>query len=202
MLGLAPRAVALRVLGLAPLVIALVVPLTPARGASPSPARNQRGMVVTSQVDATKAGVAMLEAGGNAIDAAVAAAFALGVVYPFYTGIGGGAFIVLRLADGTVVAIDARETAPAAASRDMFAKPGVDKSDRALNVATPGFLAGLALALERFGTMSLSEVLQPAIRLARDGFPIDSYHARMIARARDYLPPERFPETARIQFPP
>jgi gamma-glutamyltranspeptidase len=80
-------------------------------------------MVVASQSDATRAGVEMLEAGGNAVDAAVATAFAVGVSQPFSTGLGGGAFILLRLADGSVFAIDARETAPAAADAEMYVRP-------------------------------------------------------------------------------
>ena len=84
-------------------------------------------MVVASQPDATRAGVAMLAAGGNAIDAAVATAFALSVSQPFSAGLGGGAFLLIRLANGEVVAIDAREIAPVAADRDMYIRPGVPK---------------------------------------------------------------------------
>jgi gamma-glutamyltranspeptidase/glutathione hydrolase len=162
-------------------------------------------MVVTSQADATRAGVAMLAAGGNAVDAAVAAAFAVGVAQPFSAGIGGGAFLLLRLADGEVVAIDARETAPVAADRDMYVRHGVPEDASLvgpLAVATPGLVLGLAAALELHGTLSLTEVMKPAIRLAAQGFAIGSYHARMLERMRGYGLPERFPETGRIQFPP
>ncbi len=177
----------------------------PAVAASRLPAQGERGMVVSSQVDATRAGVEILRAGGNAIDAAVAVAFAVGVTQPFSTGLGGGGFLLIHLADGRVVAVDARETAPAAASRDMYLQPGVeeDASIRGpLAVATPGLVAGLALALEEYGRLGLAEVLAPAIRLADEGFAIGPYHARMIERMRERLPAERFPETARIQFPP
>ncbi len=162
-------------------------------------------MVVTSQVDATLAGVEMLRNGGNAIDAAIAAAFALAVTQPYSTGIGGGGFILMRLADGDVIAIDARETAPGAADRDMYTRPGV--SERAsvagsLAVATPGLVAGLALALEQYGTKSLVEVMMPAVRLAQDGFGIGPHHAQVIEFMRSRGMPEHFPDTARIQFPP
>jgi len=175
-----------------------------AAAASPAPAYSRNGMVATSQVDATLAGVEMLAAGGNAIDAAVAAAFAVGVTQPFSTGIGGGTFILLRRANGEVVAIDGRETAPGAADRDMYVRAGVagDASAYgALAVGTPGMVAGLALALERYGTLTLAQVMAPAIRLARDGFAISPYHVDMMAWKRPRLE-GRFPETLRVQYPP
>ena len=95
-----------------------------ARGAAPAPAIGKLGMVVSPQADASAAGLALLEAGGNAIDAAVATAFALSVSDPHHSGIGGGGFILIRLADGRVVAIDARETAPAAASERSLNSSG------------------------------------------------------------------------------
>jgi len=162
-------------------------------------------MVVTSQPDSTRAGVAMLALGGNAIDAAVAAAFAASVTQPFSAGIGGGAFLLIRLADGEIVAIDARETAPAAATSDMYVRPGVPERASLhgpLSVATPGFVAGLALALERYGTKSLAETLESAIALAQRGFAIGPYHAEALEWLRDRKFPERFPDTGRIQFPP
>ena len=176
----------------------------PADAASEAPAYSRNGMVVTSQVDSTLSGVEMLAAGGNAIDAAVAAAFAVGVTQPFSTGIGGGAFILIRLANGEVVAIDGRETAPGAADRDMYVRPGVAEDASAygaLAVGTPGMVAGLALTLERYGTMTLAEVMAPAIRLARNGFAISAYHVDMMAWKRPRLE-GRFPETLRIHYPP
>ncbi len=161
-------------------------------------------MVVSSQADATRAGLAMLLSGGNAVDAAVATAFALGVTQPFSTGIGGGAFILIRTADGEVVAIDARETAPAAATRDMYVAPGVAENASVqgpLAVATPGLVAGLGEALRRYGTKSLSETLQPAIALAESGFEVGPYNARLMGFMRGRLPIELFAETHRIQFP-
>jgi gamma-glutamyltranspeptidase/glutathione hydrolase len=177
----------------------------PVGAAAPAPALGRDGMVVTSQAGSTRAGLAMLALGGNAVDAAVAAAFAASVTQPYSAGIGGGAFILLRLANGDAVALDARETAPAAATRDMYVRPGV--AERAslkgpLAVATPGLVAGLALALERYGTMSLAEVMEPAIALARRGFEIGPNHVETLEWMRERGFPERFPETARIQFPP
>ena len=160
-------------------------------------------MVVTSQVNAAEAGREMLEKGGNAIDAAVATAFALSVTQPFSSGLGGGAFILIRTEVGETIALDARETAPAKAHRDMYIEEGVpERASTAgpLAVATPGLVRGLALALERWGTLPLATVMQPAIELAQDGFEIGPYHARMVSRMRKYLSAERFPETARIQF--
>jgi gamma-glutamyltranspeptidase/glutathione hydrolase len=158
--------------------------------ASRAPAYSRNGMVVASQADATRAGVEMLAAGGNAIDATVAAAFAIGVTQPFSTGLGGGSFMLIRLAGGEVVAIDGRETAPGAADRDMYLRPGVAEdasSYGALAIGTPGMVAGLALALERYGTLTLAEVMAPAIRLARDGFAINTYHVDMTAWRRPRL---------------
>ena len=165
---------------------------------------SSHGMVVASQADAAHAGVSMLEEGGNAVDAAVATAFALAVTQPFSAGLGGGAFVLLRAADGEVVAIDARETAPAAAQRDMYVRPGVaeDASVRGiLAVATPGFVRGMALAQERFGSLPWATVLAPAIYLAEQGFAIGPYHARMLEFMRKQGLPKFFPETAWNQFP-
>jgi len=162
-------------------------------------------MVVSPQADASAAGLAMLEAGGNAIDAAVATAFALGVSDPHHSGIGGGGFILIRLADGTAVAIDARETAPAAASVDMYLQPGLRESSSRLGglaVATPGLLTGLVWALADFGTKPLPEVLEPAIRIAEEGFAVGPRHATAANLWREMGGPRFFPETAAIQLPP
>jgi gamma-glutamyltranspeptidase/glutathione hydrolase len=183
------------------LVAALPAPLL---AAAPGPVRAPDGMVVTSQRDATEAGHKMLRVGGNAVDAAVASAFALAVAQPFSAGLGGGAFLLIRKPDGEVVALDARETAPAAATVDMYTQPGVDEYASlrgSLSVATPGFVAGLALALERYGTLSLAQVLEPAVELAERGFEIGPYHVRMLGFMQKRGMDEAFPETGRIQFP-
>jgi gamma-glutamyltranspeptidase/glutathione hydrolase len=176
-----------------------------ARAAAPAPAIGKLGMVVSPQADASAAGLAMLEAGGNAVDAAVATAFALSVSDAHHSGIGGGGFILIRLADGTAVAIDARETAPGAASADMYLQPGLPEHPSrvgALAVATPGLLKGLDLALGEFGTQSLSEVLAPAIRIAEQGFAIGPRHASLLRLWHQQGGPRLFPGTAAIQLPP
>jgi len=190
----------------ATLFLALLVALgAPSRAAAPSPGYGTRGMVVASESEAARAGRAMFERGGNAVDAAIASAFALAVTQPFSAGLGGGAFILIRTGLGEVLAVDARETAPAAADRDMFKQPGVPAGaslSGPLAVATPGFVAGCVVALERWGSLPLAQVLAPAIALAEQGFPIGYTHAQMIEMVRARGLQTRFPETARIQFPP
>lgn len=190
------------------LLVALSFLLAPPRtslAASASPAVGLHGMVVSAERHATAAGVEMLRAGGNAVDAAVAVAFALGVTEPYHSGIGGGGFLLARLAGGEVIALDMRETAPARATADMFMREGVAPDASRLGplaVATPGLAVGLTEALSRWGSKPLAEVLAPAIRLAEEGFPIGARHARMLELVRGMKFEERFPETARIQFPP
>jgi gamma-glutamyltranspeptidase / glutathione hydrolase len=187
------------------LVLALLALAVSANAAAPSPSFGTRGMVVASESEAARAGRAMFERGGNAVDAAIATAFALAVTQPFSAGLGGGAFVLIRTGLGEVHAIDARETAPAAATRDMFGQPGVPEGASlvgGLAVGTPGFVAGCALVLERWGSLPLSDVLKPAIALAEQGFAIGLYHANMIEAMRARGLAQRFPETARIQFPP
>src|SRR5690606_12377159 len=124
---------------------------------------------------------------------------------PSPPGMGGGGSLLLPPAGGETIALAARETAPAAATPDMFRAPGVpEDASRSgpLSVATPGLVAGLALALERYGTKPLAEVLAPAIRLAEEGFPIGPRHARLLDFWRARGMAERFPETAAIQLPP
>ena len=109
---------------LAFLVLPALLPASTARAAAPAPAWGTRGMVVSWQADAAAAGLEILRAGGNAVDAAVATAFAVGVTQPFFAGLGGGAFALVRRSNGEVSALDARETAPAAATRDRYVAPG------------------------------------------------------------------------------
>src|SRR5215475_9286233 len=140
----------------------------------------EHGMVVAQEKMAARIGADILRQGGNAVDAAVATGFALAVTYPRAGNIGGGGFMVIHLARSHEdIAIDYRETAPAAATRDMFlgadGKPENAKSrDSALGIGVPGTVAGLALALEKYGSgkFTLAEILKPAIALARDGFVI------------------------------
>jgi gamma-glutamyltranspeptidase / glutathione hydrolase len=138
----------------------------------------ESGMVVAQEKLAAQAGADILRQGGNAVDAAVATGFAMAVTYPRAGNIGGGGFMVIHLAARNEdVTIDYRETAPQAATRDMFlgadGKPDPDKSrNSALGIGVPGTVAGLALALDRYGSgkFTLGQILKPAIDLARDGF--------------------------------
>jgi len=140
----------------------------------------EHGMVVAQEKLAAQIGADILRQGGNAVDAAVATGFALAVTYPRAGNIGGGGFMVIHsAARNEGIAIDYRETAPAAITRDIFlgpdGKPDTDKSrNSALGIGVPGTVAGLALALEKFGSgrFTLAQVLQPAIELARNGFVI------------------------------
>lgn len=145
------------------------------------------GMVASEHVLASQAGVDMLERGGNAVDAAVATAFAVCVVNPSSCGIGGGGFMLIYMAHARrAAALDYREIAPAAATRDMFVREGKVVPDLSLHgglaVAVPGEVAGLTTALQRFGKLPLATVTQPAIRLARDGFPVGAHLAKEIAQ--------------------
>ena len=190
---------------LAALLFAAASGLSTARAASPEPASGARGMAVTPHPAATRAAVRVLERGGNAIDAAITAAFAIAVAQPQSTGIGGGAFVLVRLADGRAFAIDARETAPAAASAGMFVRSGVAPDASrfgGLAVGTPGLVAGFALALEQHGSIPLAEALAPAIALAEDGAEVGPYTRRFMEFMRATPLAARFPDTARIQFPP
>ena len=140
----------------------------------------KHGMVVAQEKLAAQIGADILRQGGNAVDAAVATGFALAVTYPRAGNIGGGGFMVIHSAERNEdIAIDYRETAPAAITRDIYlgpdGKPDTDKSrNSALGIGVPGTVAGLALALEKYGSgrFTLAQVLQPAIALARDGFVV------------------------------
>ncbi len=134
----------------------------------------------------------MLRRGGNAVDAAIAAAFALAVTHPEAGNIGGGGFMLVRLADGGTTALDFRERAPAAATRDMFSRPGAppDASTRShLASGVPGAVAGMLAALERFGSVTRQQAIAPAIALARDGFIVDSTFSRTVAGQRARIAP-------------
>lgn len=144
------------------------------------PVAAQHGMVVAQEGIAARIGADVLARGGNAIDAAVATGFAMAVTYPRAGNLGGGGFMMIHLAkDNQDIALDYRETAPAAATRDMFlgsdSKPDPAKSrSSALGIGVPGTVAGLALALEQYGSgkFTLRDLIQPSITLARDGFVI------------------------------
>jgi len=166
---------------------------------------DSKGLVVSASVEASRAGARILAAGGNAVDAAVATSFALAVTEPYHSGIGGGGFLLLRRADGEVIALDGREEAPEAAIREMFVISGVPEDASrlgGLSVGVPGLVAMLLDALDAYGTLSLAEVMAPAIELAQQGMAIGPYHADVLTRWKVSGLAQRFPETARIQLPP
>jgi gamma-glutamyltranspeptidase/glutathione hydrolase len=143
-------------------------------------ARN--GLVVSVSPPASEAGLAVLKQGGNAVDSAVATAFALAVTHPAAGNIGGGGYLLVYPGgkQGQPLVIDFRETAPAAATRDMFVKPAGRTPHR--RVGVPGTVRGLALAHKKFGKRPWKELLAPAVRLARDGFRLDAVTAASLNR--------------------
>ncbi len=183
-------------------VLSLVVFLlceTSAWGFSPVAAKH--GMVVAGEPFAAEAGLEVLRAGGNAIDAAVAVGFALAVAHPEAGNIGGGGFMLIRLANGEATVVDYREEAPAAASRNMFLSArGELIADASvvgpLAAGVPGTVAGLALAEQKYGKLGLARVLEPAIRLAEQGFPVSYALSESLREERELL--SKFPETSRV----
>ncbi|HEX6182665.1 MAG TPA: gamma-glutamyltransferase [Pyrinomonadaceae bacterium] len=189
-------------------LLLLVSPATPlfdgggasgvARAASREPVRARRGMVASTSTLASRAGVDVLKRGGNAVDAAIAVAFALAVTYPAAGNLGGGGFMMIRLRDGRTTAIDYREMAPAAAHRDIYLdergelKKGEGGSlvgYRASGV--PGTVAGMELALKKYGSgrLTWAQLVEPARRLAAEGFPLSYGLARSLrANAKDFAP--------------
>jgi len=159
------------------------------------PERARQAMVASAHELASLAGIEILKRGGNAVDAAVAVAFALAVVHPEAGNLGGGGYMLIRMADGRTAAIDYRETAPAAARPGMF-REAIEARVGYKASAVPGTVAGLALAHSRFGVRSWREVLEPARRLAERGFPT-SYRMELIL-ALQVPVMKQFPETARL----
>jgi gamma-glutamyltranspeptidase / glutathione hydrolase len=161
-------------------------------GSGPPTAIGTGGAVASVERLATQAGIDIVRRGGNAVDAAVAAAAMLGVTEPFSCGIGGGGFLVLRTADGAVTTIDGRETAPAAMHPTSFWENGVALPFNAarysgLSVGVPGTVETWVDALEKFGTMSLAEVFAPAIHVARHGYVIDQVWFDQANANRDWF---------------
>lgn len=154
---------------------ALVLLAAPAAAISPQPVEGEHGMVVSDQRLASEVGAAMLRAGGNAIDAAVAVGYAQAVVNPCCGNLGGGGFMTIRLADGELIFVDFREAAPRAATADMYLDDKGEVIPRASldgwkAVGVPGSVLGLDAVLAKWGTKDRATVMAPAIRLARDGF--------------------------------
>jgi gamma-glutamyltranspeptidase/glutathione hydrolase len=141
----------------------------------------KRGMVATDSALASRIGRDVLQAGGNAVDAATAVSFALAVTRPYSTGLGGGGFLIYHSGTtGDIRVFDFRESAPAAATADMFGRRRSPRPSRIghLAVAVPGLVAGRAHIQEQLGTMPWPDLLEPSIRLARDGFEVDADYVR------------------------
>jgi gamma-glutamyltranspeptidase/glutathione hydrolase len=171
------------------------------QSASKEAVRGKRGMVVSADEFASRVGIEILKKGGNAVDAAVAVGFTLAVTFPQAGNIGGGGFMVIRMADGRTTTIDFREKAPSAARRDMYLdEQGNFQPTRSqvghLSAGVPGSVAGLLYALEHFGTRKREHVLQPAIDFAERGFPV-SYRLADALKA-DLQNLSLFPATRKI----
>ncbi len=166
-----------------------------------APVRAARAMVTSDDALASQAGIEILKKHGNAVDAAAAVAFALAVVEPQAGNIGGGGFMLVRMGDGRVRFVDYREEAPGSASRNMYVHPdGSAEPEGSLvgyrSVGVPGTVAGMELALRTYGTMKLTQVMAPAIRLAEEGFPVSERLAAVFRESRAKL--ERFSASRRI----
>src|SRR6266849_6811757 len=198
-------------------LLAAILPFTPGtKGQTPAKPRDDaqaakawpqqavraaHGMVATDEELGSRAGVEILKRGGNAVDAAVAVAFALAVVEPAAGNIGGGGFMLVRLASGKTTFLDYREVAPGKATRDMYIKADgkLDKEASVIgyrSVAVPGTVAGLELALKSYGTMKLADVMAPAVRLADQGFPVSGKLAGELEEESPGL--QAFPMSRRI----
>ena len=177
------------------LLIAAAIPLWAAQ-----PVRGRHGMVVTRERHATDVGVKVLQSGGNAVDAAVAVGFALAVTHSSAGNIGGGGFMLVRMADGRATFIDFRERAPGAASRNMY----IDASGKATEESTvgyravgvPGTVRGLEYASKKFGKRPWADLVEPSVELAAKGFPLSYAQARSFESGGRGL--GRFPESKRI----
>lgn len=164
------------------------------------PARTTQAMVVAEEPIAAQIGVAVLKSGGNAVDAAVAVGFALAVTFPYAGNIGGGGFMLVRLADGRTTFLDFRERAPEKSTRDMY----LDKTGSVTNESiegwrasgVPGTVRGLELAHQKFGHKQWPELLAPAIALAKNGFPVPYSLASSLKDATPKL--NNFPESKRV----
>jgi gamma-glutamyltranspeptidase/glutathione hydrolase len=170
------------------------------------PVYGRHGMVASQEATATRVGLEVLEHGGNAVDAAVSVAFTLAVTLPAAGNLGGGGFMLVHdAASGDTVAIDYREKAGSNAFRDMFLDEQGNADPRksresGLAVGVPGTVAGMALALQRYGTITLKDALAPAIRLAEQGIPVSPQLAASLAGAGERL--RRWPSSAAIFYHP
>ena len=162
----------------------------PVDSASRAPVRGKHGMVVSSHELASQVGINILKKGGNAVDAAVAVGFALSVVHPTAGNLGGGGFMVIRFPDGRATTIDFREKAPLKAHRNMYVEKNGEVI-RGLSIrgylasGVPGSVAGLTIALNKYGTKKLKTVLKPAIQLAKKGFLVSYDFQTDLERLQD-----------------
>ena len=167
------------------LVLGIVLCAQAFAGDMVRPSHASKGMVATIQPEASRVGVAIMQQGGNAVDAAVAIGFALAVVYPEAGNIGGGGFLLLRRPDGEVHFLDYREKAPTKATANMYldAQGNVVPKLSTIgykSIGVPGSVAGLVYAEQHWGKLALKQVMEPAIRLARDGFTLDYEEAQSL----------------------
>ena len=165
------------------------------------PIRGRNGMVASTDVIASQVGIDVMKRGGNAVDAAVAVALTLAVTWPSAGNIGGGGFMMIRRANGNTEIVDYRERAPLGAARDMYLDEQGNVIKKAPTVGyravgVPGTVAGLAMALERHGKLKWADVVEPARKLAADGFPVSFHLARSLRGSKKLL--RRFPESQRI----
>jgi gamma-glutamyltranspeptidase/glutathione hydrolase len=178
------------------LISALIVPAIDAR----QPTYARKAMVVAEEDLATEVGVSVLRSGGNAVDAAVAVGFALAVTHPYAGNIGGGGFMLIRMADGRSTFIDFREKAPAAATHDMYLNAsGTPTRDSVVGwraAGVPGTVRGLALANKKYGREPWPELVKPAVALATNGFPVSKWQMDSWHRSAALL--SQFPESKRI----
>jgi len=194
-------------LGIGALVLAIAFltwACSKGRAVSPNDVVAENAMVASAHPVASGVGIEILKKGGNAVDAAVAMAVALSMAEPNASGVGGGGFMVVKMADSADAAmIDYREAAPGRATPEYYYGPGVDfdkwTEEGPNAVGVPGLVAGAALALEKFGTMTLADVLQPAIRLAREGVTVGPKLNGMIVENLEKI--QKYPAAALLYLP-
>jgi gamma-glutamyltranspeptidase/glutathione hydrolase len=178
------------------LMFALVVPAADGR----EPVYGRKAMVVAQEELATDIGVSILRAGGNAVDAAVAVGFALAVTHPYAGNLGGGGFMLIRMADGRASFIDFREKAPGRASRDMYLDVDRNPTNESVvgwrSAGVPGTVRGFELAHKKYGRKSWADLVSPAVALADKGFPVSRWQMNSWRRAAPLL--SQFPESQRI----
>jgi gamma-glutamyltranspeptidase/glutathione hydrolase len=182
------------------LLLISAVAVSQASSSAVIPVQAPRAMVASVHKLASRAGVQMMKAGGNAVDAAVAVGFALAVVHPQAGNLGGGGFMLIRMADGRTHFVDYREKAPAAASANMYLDPQGNVIEDASIVGykaigVPGSVAGMVYAEQKYGKLSLDRVMAPAIKLAEEGFALAEADARDLQEDK---PLGEFPESKRI----